>query len=532
MKKLIAAVVCVVMMISLFAAVSHANGALCVDGAYLTSNPDGIAKKGQPWVAGEGEKTVTGDTKSGDLGNIYGLGYTHLHLQGWYGDDEELLDFGYQTNDGDIVWGALIAEDGLAAAAGWAYCSRYNLTLALQEGKVTIKFYKKTSNGDSVFHTLEYVNEESSEVTYSKIAILDSGDGGIGSWVDKKNTSTYVEFTAAGAFNAISLANYWASNPNTKTGPKADWACELYKFEYNADYTLAKEPVKTTTFTSNGDANPAFVFDLGEDMAAGTYIVNFVLTNVDYTEEFDGTAKNPYFVLPQITNPDETKFKYAGTPFNLVVSAAPIEGDFFVANPEDTDAPAAPKEAVDFLSENSTQIGMSLDKIFWNGAEVGNRAAAEAYIGEDGTLDAVALSGESIGYHGWVCFKQDVARFGYMINGKITYADEFAVETDEGTINAVHGWGGDWANGYVRRFTVTIPFEGLTGTNEVCVVVELADGTVVKLNDATPGDNRDTTFSIKLAEVPQTGDMTVAMFAVILVLALGAAVVFSKKRAF
>ncbi|MBO4327461.1 MAG: LPXTG cell wall anchor domain-containing protein, partial [Clostridia bacterium] len=32
--------------------------------------------------------------------------------------------------------------------------------------------------------------------------------------------------------------------------------------------------------------------------------------------------------------------------------------------------------------------------------------------------------------------------------------------------------------------------------------------------------------------VPQTGDMTVAMFAVIAVLAMGAAVVFMKKRAF
>ena len=99
------------------------------------------------------------------------------------------------------------------------------------------------------------------------------------------------------------------------------------------------------------------------------------------------------------------------------------------------------------------------------------------------------------------------------------------------------GDGGDWAKGVVRRFTITIPIEELTGSNVVCAVAQLEDGQIIKLNDATAGNNRDTTVTIRSADPEpenntQTGDMTVAMFAVIAVLAMGAAVVFMKKKAF
>ena len=69
-------------------------------------------------------------------------------------------------------------------------------------------------------------------------------------------------------------------------------------------------------------------------------------------------------------------------------------------------------------------------------------------------------------------------------------------------------------------------------------VVKLTNGAIVKLDEtlvatgpATP-PNTSFTFIGVPEEVPATGDMTVAMFAVIAVLAMGAAVVFMKKRAF
>jgi len=206
-------------------------------------------------------------------------------------------------------------------------------------------------------------------------------------------------------------------------------------------------------------------------------------------------------------------------------------------------------EAVNFLDDGNGHIGYSLDVIFWNGAQVGDRGAVEKYFSEDGTLDGVALEGKSTGYHGWVCFNQEVKQFGYMINDKIVFDPAFKSGNEPGLVDTIRGWGGDWANGYPERYTITVPLEGLTGTNVVCGVVELADGTVVKLNDNDihdqenrPFPDRQTTLTIVFGEdtqpatepetVPQTGDVTVAMFAVIAVLAMGAAVVFMKKRAF
>ena len=78
------------------------------------------------------------------------------------------------------------------------------------------------------------------------------------------------------------------------------------------------------------------------------------------------------------------------------------------------------------------------------------------------------------------------------------------------------------------------------------MVVKLANGAVVKIDDtlqttgpATPPNTSFTFVGVEDSQPatqpetqPQTGDAVVAMIAVIAVLAMGAAVVFSKKRAF
>ena len=205
--------------------------------------------------------------------------------------------------------------------------------------------------------------------------------------------------------------------------------------------------------------------------------------------------------------------------------------------------PGSDSSAVDFLAEGNSHVGYSLDAIAWNGSNVGDRGEVEKYFSEDGTLDGEALDGKSVGYFGWVAFTQEVKQFGYMINDKIVFDPTFTTQNEETLVTTIKGWGGDWANSYPQRFNITVPLEGLTGTNVVCAVVELADGTIVKLNDNDihdpdnrPYPDRQTTLTIVYSQpdepAPQTGDATVAMFAVVLVAAMGAAVVFSKKRAF
>ncbi|MBO4325946.1 MAG: hypothetical protein J5950_01590, partial [Clostridia bacterium] len=343
MKKVLATLVAVVMLVSLFSLVSHAEYmGRCFDGAFLTNNAEANTH-----VPTSEEKDVKNDAHAGDVGNIYGLGYSYIHVQGWLTDDDEFEDIGFQVNDGEITWGKGTYDSNIIGLTGGTYALRFNFNITIIEGDVKVTFYEKLKSGDAKeAHAFTYVNKEPdpNEKKFSNVAILDNGGGAIGTWLNTKNDTAYVEFTTAGAFKGISLGVYWASNPNVPNGPKADWKFELFKFEYNVENTLAQNPVKTKTVTSSADNDPAFKFDFGEEMPAGTYIAKFTITNPDKSEVFvvngEESSKNPYLVLPKIDNPDDSKFTYYNDPFNIVLNAEAVDGAFFLANPEDTAAPA------------------------------------------------------------------------------------------------------------------------------------------------------------------------------------------------
>ena len=337
MKKLLAIVLATALVLSLFAVNSFAETKWHVSRDQLTVDGADRASFG-------GNPETTSVDLTGDVGK-------ELRVWGWVACSDPIEALGYRINGGDIVYSeSFFAETGsdvIGAGAGTAgetgTTTRMAIMVPITEGGYDVEAIAKTPNEEHVMWIVK-VNggkaDESGAPSYSDVAILDNGGGAIGTWVNKGTPSTYVEFTTAGAFTAISLGIYWASNPNTKTGPKADWSIELYEFAYNVENTLAQAPVKSMTLTTNGDSDPAVKFDFGEAMAAGTYVLKFVLTNPEYTEEFDGETKNPYFVLPKIDNPNADNFKYAGDGFNLVFTAETVEGGLFVANPADTDVPA------------------------------------------------------------------------------------------------------------------------------------------------------------------------------------------------
>ena len=165
------------------------------------------------------------------------------------------------------------------------------------------------------------------------------GEGeSIGVWVNEGNPSTTVKFTTAGEFNSVNF-HYWASCVETTTGPEAEWDVELYKFAYNTENTLSKKPVASKSVHSIGDNRPETTLTF-DTQKAGTYIVKFTLTNPTFEQDFGGTVKKPYLVLPKITNPDPDKFAFSGEAFNMGVNGADVEGDFYLANPAETDVPA------------------------------------------------------------------------------------------------------------------------------------------------------------------------------------------------
>ena len=348
MKKVLVAIVAIAMLVSMFSAVSNAADYMgkCFDGAFLTNND-----KAASHVPTAEEKDVKTGAEAGDLGSVYELGYSYIHFQGWLTDNDEFTDIGYQVNGGDIVWGIGNYDEAIIGHTGGTYALRFNFNVAIAEGEVTIKFVEKLANGEAKdAHSIVYLNAapDPNVKQFANAAILDTGGGDIGTWVQSGKETASVEFTTAAAFKAIGLGVYWASNPVVGNGPKAEWKCELYKFQYNTEYSLAQAPLKVKEVVSDGDNNPIFAFDLGEEMPAGTYIVKFTITNPEYTESLQAAGedapkdKKPYFVLPKIDNPNADNFKYVNDPFNLVLNAEVVEGSVFAANPEDTEAPAEP----------------------------------------------------------------------------------------------------------------------------------------------------------------------------------------------
>ena len=343
MKKVLAAVVAVALMITMFAVVSNAAGGICIDGAYLTNDADPSTTHTEAHKPNEGETGLTMEFFNGDIGDVYNSGFAYLHFQGWWSDDEEIADFGYQFNDGEIVWGQLIFDQNLIDVkdlTGHEYPNRFNMTLPLQEGVISFKLYKKyAAGGEEVFHTVTYSNEAGAAVTHYTDKLLSNG-AAIGVWVNAGNPTAYVKFTTAGSFKGFSLPIYWASRPegDNPTGPSATWTAEIFKFAYNTDYTLAQKPVKSVTVTSTADNNPVFNEQWDEALEAGTYIVKFTITNADYVDE---NNKAPYLVLPQSDLEVSPVAVYSNdAAFTLKFLGEDVEGDFFVANPDEVDTPA------------------------------------------------------------------------------------------------------------------------------------------------------------------------------------------------
>ena len=336
MKKVLVSILAIAMLATLFSVVSFANGHFQIDGAYLTSDPEGVAAKATPWIPVDPEKDVMGLAAADDLGNIYGLGFTHFHIQGWWGDSEDYTDLGIQYNDGEIAWGNMIpGEAGLAAAAGWAYCNRYNITVPLQDGKVAMKFYKKTADGQEVVKTINYVNEESDEITYDLKAISgNDGDPGNAVWLNEDGEFCAVKFTTTDEIQGIDLF-FWASNGSN--GPLGTFKGELYKFDANIENSLSKSPVASKTHAWTADNTPGFNWRLDENLAAGTYVLKFTIVGDTATGVNQETA---YVVFPAVNGEiDETKIEYYNTnvKFNFGVfgNSRISLNDFFAVNPEE-----------------------------------------------------------------------------------------------------------------------------------------------------------------------------------------------------
>ena len=156
-------------------------------------------------------------------------------------------------------------------------------------------------------------------------------------------------------------------------------------------------------------------------------------------------------------------------------------------------------------------------------------------------IDSTAADCPSvITIRGWVGADQAFVRFGYKMGDKDPVFNDSFIIPDADTEQGVKDAGGEFA----RRFKVDVPVKDadVTGTVDVVLLAEFADGTIVAFNSATPALNISFQLTGKAAEggtpsggdtpgtdVPPTGDVSVAIF---VVAACAIALVVLKKTVF
>ncbi len=202
----------------------------------------------------------------------------------------------------------------------------------------------------------------------------------------------------------------------------------------------------------------------------------------------DGATEKTFSIRTQFTTMLGTKLTGIRFPGAAAGGKLVIESITFNKSEEFTYG-----DVIDF--DDADAYGMSFDGFWWSGGNLGAGRAMIDYFGNpSGAMhaDHFGYNGTSTGYNGWVAFKQKVVAFGYMINGEIVLDKAFIMANEPTlapTVDAWDGWAGSGET--VQRYYIVVPFNGLSGVNDIMAVALLEDGTVVKLNSKAIHD-RDT----------------------------------------
>jgi hypothetical protein len=329
-----------------------------------------------------------------------------------------------------------------------------------------------------------------------------------------------VDMKAAGAFGirftvpeGYALRALLGTDSPTWSNPGGGSSACVNIYKWNSDYdtTVAGDSLAYGEELDHAD-NATLVLNLDKDIPAGDYLA--VIESIGEkpigfwcNTTSAGEATGVYL------NGAETT-KYPGMKYRLLV----LESE-----PETTG------ETADFQLH-----GASFDTIYVNDVMnfgQADGAASDKLDGVGRTIDGSDGSVQTIRIRGWIGFETEIDQLGYQINGKNTFGD-YKVAPEAAVTDPANG------GQYATRFDMTIDVSELKGTNKIVAVAKLADGTIVKIDENVSANGAGTTPNTSFTyigpadENAQTGDMSVAMFAVLAVLALGAAVVFAKKRSF
>jgi len=455
-----------------------------------------------------------------------------VYILGWAAKAGTNLDYVYWTCDGEAKecdgTDSYLPRTDVAGAIGlnpdYAQRSSIGANGAMMEllgadelanGKYAIKIMAKYQDSSE-----ELIVEKNLQVgeAAEKNYVLIAGAGSPHVWLTNDGESVGVKFTTTIPFSAISIPNTWASRQDANRS--AHVVLNLYKFAFNIENSMSKAPVKTTEYDTIADGVPACALEFGEALAAGTYIFEIKTVGEQHTGD---SSTGAYFVLDKAANDvDSDYFEYFGTPkqFSLSIYGENVQGEVVATNPEDTDAPTAPvyKNAsfdsiyVDGALNFGQPDGSASDKLDGVNRTVGNG---------DGSISEIRL-------RGWIGFEQEIEMFGYKIgNAEPVFDASFTEATEQPVKDA----GGENA----LRFNVTVPVAGIEGEQKIVMVVKLATGDIVEIDDTlvatgpATAPNTSFTFVGTPAQNPPTADASMVIF---VIAAAAIALVVLKKKVF
>ncbi len=429
-------------------------------------------------------------------------GGTSTGFNGWVAFKQKVKGFGY------IIDGKLFVSDAFTAAnedtlgptvdawEGWAGAGetvqRYNVQIpfAGQSGKINVMAAAILEDGTVVRLNSKAIHDRDTEINfifndvrdpYGSMAVLDTGW-----WTNpfNKDSVATITFTANGAFDGFETFIY-----------ASDVAQSIHMTLKDSDGNAVWEE----DFNMFGNQRYTFYKRFGK-FAPG-----------DYTIEFDG----------------RNMADDAGT-WIVFGSTVPVEGEEKVAAASGSYGSNAGYTTLSFGLIKGTEYkeGSSRDQVTVDNVDKASYGGNPEVT--DITENLHDLIGKQIRFWGWYGNNTELVKFGVKVDGgEMIYFDRYE---DAGIVAHLQGVFEENAVS-ASRFEILVDITEGEHTAEVYAITDRGEVLVwtVNYNAVEEAVTQPTT---EPETNQQTGDVALMVFASVVVLALGAAVVFKKKRVF
>ncbi len=230
------------------------------------------------------------------------------------------------------------------------------------------------------------------------------------------------------------------------------------------------------------------------------------VTDATYSDSDDATKQIAVDSAAAMTSAHVTNAVFEGVSADLSAYAGQTVTVYFGISPsgaadkvchyltvENVEVPVPAPEMWDV--NKNVVLHQSFDELRKNGDSADGVFAA----GQSSSWNKVAgidTNTSTLAYWGWVALNAEVGQFGYKIgDGEPVYDDSFAVEAEEGVVNAVAGVNGATT---ASRMLINIDVSSIMGTSKVQALYKSPDGTEVILCE----------FEVNREEAPETDPVT------------------------